>query len=87
MAEQNDSEETRKVAIDKAVSALLPKLVESIFTASPPKTDKPNEGQEKIPIYEKLTAGEILIISRSDKGFLVVANHDGECDIRYYDEE
>lgn len=93
MAEDKDTENREKIMkeeVDKAVMALIPKLIEHIFDAAAPRTYKPPErkdqdqSEEEIPIYEKLAPGEMLIISRSEKGFLIAANCGGECDIRYY---
>ena len=70
-------------AITEAVTKFFIKDIENIFTAPGQKVSEPDE---EIPIYEKLSPGEIIIISRSDKGFLVAANCDGECDIRYYND-
>jgi hypothetical protein len=92
MTEQKDSKDLEnkimKEEVDKAVVKLLPKLIEHIFAASEPKTNMPpnDEDQEEIPIYERLAPGEMLIISRSKQGLLVVANCEGECDVGYYSE-
>lgn len=43
----------------------------------------PMEGKKKEPIYEKLSPGEILIISKDEDGCLEVAeNVDGEIRLR-----
>ena len=43
----------------------------------------PVEGKKKEPIYEKLSPGEILIISKDEDGCLEVAeNVDGEVRLR-----
>ena len=79
--------ETDKEAITEAITDTVTKFfmkdIENSFASSRPEHNKPDE---EIPIYEKLSPGEIIIISRSDKGFLVAANCDGECDIRYYND-
>jgi len=68
-------------AITEAVTKFFMKDIENIFTAPGQKVSEPDE---EIPIYEKLSPGEVFIISRSKKGILVAANDDGECNIRYY---
>jgi len=88
MTEEKDTEnKIMKEALDKALKELIPELIEHTFAASVPGTNMPpGEKQEEIPIYEKLSPGEVFIISRNDKGILVAANDDGECDIRYYND-
>uniref|UniRef100_A0A6H1ZI13 Uncharacterized protein n=1 Tax=viral metagenome TaxID=1070528 RepID=A0A6H1ZI13_9ZZZZ len=70
-------------AITEAVTKLFIKNIENNSGAPEQKVSEPDE---EIPIYEKLSPGEIFIISRSDKGILVATNDDGECDIRYYND-
>ena len=71
-------------AITDTVTKFFIKNIENDFASSRPEHNEPDK---EIPIYEKLSPGEIMIISRSDKGFLVATNCDGECDITYYNEE
>ena len=68
-------------AITEVVMRLFTKDIVNSFVAPGQKVSEPDE---EIPIYEKLSPGEVFIISRNDKGVLVAANDDGECNIRYY---
>lgn len=71
-------------AITEAVVKFFIKDIENIFVAA---RQKVNEPDEEIDIYEKLCPGEVMILSRSKKGFLIAANDGEEFDIRYYSEE
>jgi len=77
--------EADKEAISKAITDTVTKFfIKNIENNSGAPEQKVSDPDEEIPIYEKLSPGEIMIISRSDKGILVATNDDGECDIRYY---
>jgi len=76
-------------AMNKEVKKLFTKWVTDTFASLDLGTTArrpPDNTDEEIPIYEKLSPGEVFIISRSKKGVLVAANCDGECDIRYYND-
>ena len=88
MTEQDETKiEADKEAITKAIIDTVTKLfikdIGNSFVASRPKNNEPDE---EIPIYEKLSPGEVFIISRSSRGILIATNDDGECDIRYYND-
>ena len=79
--------EADKEAISKAITDTVTKFfIKNIENNSGAPEQKVSDPDEEIPIYEKLSPGEIMIISRSDKGILVATNDDGECDIRYYND-
>jgi len=79
--------EADKEAISKAITDTVTKLfTKDIVNSFAAPGQKVSDPDEEIPIYEKLSPGEIFIISRSDKGILVATNDDGECDIRYYND-
>jgi len=84
MAEPEVEDKELKEAMNAEMKNLFMKYVTDILDNARKQTNIPQEEPEEINIYEKLTPGEIMIVSRSKKGFLVAANCEGECDIRYY---